>query len=119
VQEVGRYLVSEMGIEPGSALDTALAVQLAHLPAPSRVMPQALELAHDYAAWHAAVVATRSDNHRDDWHQFAPRLRSFAPGTLEVNDRHNICRTLVGKPMIVLAWNIVTWDMASPVARAT
>jgi radical SAM superfamily enzyme YgiQ (UPF0313 family) len=119
VDEVGRYVVSSLGVQPGTALATALEVQLAHLPAPSRTMPQTLHLRHDYAAWHQAALDTRSNDHREDWEQHAPRLETFAPGEIKVSDPNDICGQLVGKPLKVLAWNIVGWDMASPVARAT
>ena len=75
VEEVGRYVVTELGVEAGSALDTALAVQLAHLPAPSRTMPQTLHVAHDYVA--LARGGARNPCRRvtiDDWEQFVPRL---------------------------------------------
>jgi hypothetical protein len=72
VEEVGRYVTTELGVEPGTALDTALAVQLAHLPAPDRAMPQSLELPHDYVAWYDAVLESRAGDNRDDWELVAP-----------------------------------------------
>jgi radical SAM superfamily enzyme YgiQ (UPF0313 family) len=119
VNEVGEYVTSELGVEPGTALESALQVQLAHLPAPSRVMPHTVHLEHDYVAWHNAALETRAGAHRDDWELHAPRLRSFPPGELKVSDPNDICGTLVGKPLMVVAWNILGWDMNSPVARAT
>ena len=119
IEEVGRYVVSELGVEPGTALDTVLAVQLAHLPAPSRTLPQTLHLAHDFVVWHETVLEVRANDHRDDWETVAPRLHTFGPGEIKVSDAGDICGTSVGKPLKVLAWNIVGWDMASAVARAT
>jgi hypothetical protein len=115
--EVGRYAVTRLGVPEGPALDTALAVQLAHLPAPDRAMPQTLEMAHDYHAWHDAMLRIRSDDHRDDWELTAPRLASFPPGEMKISDPNDICGTMVGKPLMVMAWNILGWDMASSVAR--
>ena len=117
VEEVGRYVVAELGIEPGAALDAALEVQLAHLPAPDRAMPQTLELPHDYVAWYEAVLESRSGDHRHDWERVAPHLCDFPPGSLEVSDPNDVCGTMVGKPIAVMAWNILGWDMTSPVAR--
>jgi radical SAM superfamily enzyme YgiQ (UPF0313 family) len=119
VEEVGRYAVERLGVEPGTALDTALAAQLAHLPAADRTMPQTVHLQHDYAAWYAAVFEARSGERRNEWERDAPRLRDYPPGELKVSDPHDVCGTLVGKQRQVLAWNIQGWDMSSPVARAT
>jgi radical SAM superfamily enzyme YgiQ (UPF0313 family) len=116
--ELRDYLVSELGVEAGSALDTVLAVQLAHLPTPNRAMPQTVHLAHDYAAWYTTVLEVRGAS-RADWEHSAPRLASFPPGELKVSDPDDVCNTRVGKPLGVLAWNIQGWDMQSPVARAT
>jgi radical SAM superfamily enzyme YgiQ (UPF0313 family) len=119
VEEVGDYLVHALGVEVGTALDTALQVQLAHLPAPSRTMPQTVHLDHDYVAWYDTLIEIRSGEHRDDWEQIAPRLVTFPPGEIKISDPKDICGTLVGKPRQALAWSILGWDMSSPVARAT
>ena len=119
LEEVGRYCVSELGIDAGAALGTALDVQLAHLPEPSRTMPQTLSLPHDFAMWHETVLEIRAADHQDDWEQFAPRLHTFPPGEIKVSDPNDICHTLVGKPLAVVAWNIHGWDMKSSVARAS
>jgi radical SAM superfamily enzyme YgiQ (UPF0313 family) len=116
--EVGDYVSSELGVEGGTALDTALEVQLAHLPAPTRVMPQTVHLAHDYVAWYTTVLEARGA-HRNDWESVAPRLSSFPPGELKVSDPDDVCNTRVGKPLGVLVWNIQAWEMQSAVARAT
>jgi radical SAM superfamily enzyme YgiQ (UPF0313 family) len=118
IEEVGRYCVAVLGVEPGTALDTVLEVQLAHLPEASRTMPQILTLPHDFVAWHEAALETRSDSHHEDWEQFAPRLHTFPAGEIKVSDPNDICHTLVGKPLMAVAWNVLGWDMASPVARA-
>jgi radical SAM superfamily enzyme YgiQ (UPF0313 family) len=116
VDEVAQFVTAELGVEPGTALDAALAVQLAHLPAADRIMPTTVELPHDYAAWHARVLEARRDD-RDHWEQHVPRLASFGPGELKVSDPSDVCRTMVGKSIIVMAWNILSWDMVSPIAR--
>lgn len=118
VEEVGRYIVTALGVEAGTALDTALQVQLAHLPAPSRTMPQTVCVAHDYVAWHDALLKIRADDHRDDWEHFVPRLHTYPPGVINISDPSDICGTRVGKPMMVTAWNILGWDMTSPVTRS-
>jgi radical SAM superfamily enzyme YgiQ (UPF0313 family) len=117
VQEVGRYLVAHLGVEPGPALDTAIAIQAAHLPAADRTMPVTLDLPHDYVAWYTAVLEIRSNGHRDDWERFAPRLHTFGPGRITIGDPKDLCGTMVGKAIMVMAWTITGWELASPVAR--
>jgi hypothetical protein len=114
---VGRYVTTRLGVEPGTALDTVLAIQLAHLPSPDRTMPQTLHLAHDYAAWYSGVLQTRAEDHREDWERFGPRLGTFPAAEIKIEDPNDVCRSMVGKPMMVMAWSILGWDMASPVAR--
>jgi hypothetical protein len=80
-------------------------------------MPQSLQLTHDYVAWHEAALESRSGAHHDDWETVAPRLRDFPPGEMVISDPHDVCGTMVGKPIIVMTWNILGWDMDSPVAR--
>ncbi len=116
LEEVKQFVVTELGIEPGSALDTVFEVQLGHLPAPARVMPQTLHLAHDYVAWHDAMLTARSE-HRDDWDQYTPRLATFPPGEIKISDPGDVCGTMVGKSIVVMAWSILGWDMDSPVSR--
>jgi hypothetical protein len=118
VAEVGEYVVTELGVERGSALECALRAQLVHLPEPTRNLPQRFQLEHDYVAWLDAALESRAEGHHDDWERFAPRLGSFPPGEIEIRDPNDICGTLVGKPIKQLLWNIVGWDMASPAARA-
>lgn len=118
LDDVRRYVVTQLGVEPGSALDTAIAVQLAHLPAADRVLPVTLDLPHDYLAWHAALLETRAGGHRDDWEHFTPRLRTFGPGQITISDPSDICGTLVGKALMEMVWIIRGWELASPIARA-
>ena len=117
VREVGRYLVTRLGVEPGAALETAIAIQVAHLPAADRTMPVTLDLPHDYVAWYTTALDIRSKGHRDDWERFAPRLHTFGPGRITIGDPKNLCGTMVGKPLMAMAWTISGWELASPIAR--
>ncbi len=117
VDEVGRYLVNELGMADDSALRTALVVQHAHLPAPDRTFPAVLELAHDYAAWQEALFAAREAGHRDNWEQHIGRLADFGPATLVIEDPSEVCRQDIGKPKVVLDMHLHTWELESPVAR--
>lgn len=117
VDEIGRYLVAELGLPDDTALKTALQVQHAHLPAPDRVFPTVVELAHDYAAWQETLFAAREAGHRDDWEQHIPRLSEFGPATLVIEDPSEVCRQDIGKPKVVLDMHLHTWELESPVAR--
>ena len=67
VDDVRAYLTDEIGLQADSALETVLTVQHALIPAPGREFPLELHLAHDFAAWHAAIVRTKDDGNRTDW----------------------------------------------------
>ena len=64
VDDVRAYLTDEIGLQADSALETVLTVQHALIPAPCREFPLELHLAHDFAAWHAAIVRTKDDGNR-------------------------------------------------------
>lgn len=117
IEEIRRYLVTRLGMSDDSGLKTTLAVQLAHLPAPGRTFPEILNLEHDYAAWQAALLSSREDDHRDDWENHTPRLSEFGPATLTIDDPNEVCSRDIGKHRTVLDFNIRTWELQSPVAR--
>ncbi len=118
VEEVRDYAVSELGLPDDSGLRTALAVQLAHLPAADREFPFVLELQHDFTAWWTAMLEAREDGHREDWEQHIPRLREYGPATLTITDPNKICVLEIGKSLTALGYNLRTWELDSPVARA-
>jgi hypothetical protein len=113
IDEVRRYLVEEVGIADDAALDTVLAVQLAHLPARERRFPDTLDLPHDYAAWHAAIQDARESGHRRDWETVIPPLRSFGPAQLTVEDPNEISALALASAVARRA----PWEFSSPVAR--
>lgn len=117
VEEVGKFLVSELELADDSAMRTALLVQHAHLPAPDRKFPTVLELEHDYTAWQDTLFAAREAGHRDSWEQHIPRLTEFGPSTLVIEDPSEVCRQDIGKPKVVLDMHLHTWELESPVAR--
>jgi radical SAM superfamily enzyme YgiQ (UPF0313 family) len=117
VDEVGRFVVDELGVADDSALRVALAVQLAHLPAPGRTFPMTLELEHDFGAWQDALLAARESDHRDDWEHVVPRLETYPPTQITIADPNDICSTDVGKPMGMLGMSLRSWELDSPIAR--
>jgi radical SAM superfamily enzyme YgiQ (UPF0313 family) len=117
VSEVRRYVTQVLGIAGSSALETALEVQLGHLPAVDRTFPVVLSLAHDYVAWQDAMLDAREAGHRDDWESIVPPLADFPPAELKISDPNGICRTDVGKPMGVLGFALRSWELESRAAR--
>ena len=117
IAEVHDYLTTRLGIADDSALQTALEVQRAHLPAPDRTFPHTIDLPHDFVSWQDGVLAAREGGHRDDWELVVPRLGSFPPSSLTISDPNDICHADVGKPMGALAFALRSWELDSPVAR--
>jgi radical SAM superfamily enzyme YgiQ (UPF0313 family) len=118
IDEVRRYVVDHMGLPESSGLITALAVQHAHLPAADRKFPLTLKLEHDFTAWWDAMLVSREEGHREDWEKHVPRLSEFEPATITLADPNKICRREVGKSLTALSYNLRTWELDSPVARA-
>ncbi|NND67449.1 MAG: hypothetical protein HKN19_07680, partial [Halioglobus sp.] len=116
--ELKRFAVDELDLADNSGLRTALAIQLAHLPATDRKFPHVLELEHDFAAWWAAMLETREADHHDDWEAHTPKLAEFGPATLTITDPNKICVLEIGKSLTALSYNLRTWELDSPVARA-
>jgi radical SAM superfamily enzyme YgiQ (UPF0313 family) len=115
IDEVHGFLVEHIGLADDSALAAVLAVQHALLPAQERTFPHRLELPHDYAAWHAAMLEAKDGGQRDVWTDLVPRLRSFAPGELVVEDPNQVCQRGLG----FRNEDDFTgdWELASPVSR--
>ena len=113
-----RFVVTHLKVADDSALRTALAVQLAHLPSPGRHFPHVLELEHDYAAWQEALFAAREGGHREDWETRIPRLAEFGPASLLISDHNQVCCRDIGGSKYALDMNLRTWELDSPVSRA-
>jgi len=73
-------------------------------------------LAHDYVAWHAALLDAKHAGHLDDWNLHIAALRDFGPGRLSVSDPRHVCQTRMGKQVDINPWD--TWDLDAPVCRA-
>jgi hypothetical protein len=113
VGELGTFVVRELGVVPSSALDTALEVQRAHLPARGRSFPTTLHLPHDYAAWFHAVLAAKDAG--EDWCAVVPRLVTFGPGELTVDDPDNLCAAGLGYHIENDLYG--AWELQSPISR--
>jgi hypothetical protein len=116
VDDVRAYLTDEIGLEADSALETVLTVQHALIPAPGREFPLELHLAHDFGAWHAAIVRTKDDGNRADWPALVPRLGDLPPASFAVDDPHQVCTLNIGSTVDGDAYS--DWELRSPVARS-
>jgi hypothetical protein len=115
IDEVRRYLTGELAVLDDDALGTVLRVQHALLPSRDRRFPLTLELPHDYAAWHRAMVETKDDGDFD-WESRVPHLRAYGPATFTVDDPFDVCGRAMG---VEIDENLhASWELASPVARA-
>jgi radical SAM superfamily enzyme YgiQ (UPF0313 family) len=114
--EVRRYLVDDLGIADDDALDTVLEVQAMLLPTRGRTFPDARALAHDFAAWHSAMLDAKHEGHLHDWEDVIPRLRTFGPGELVVEDPRNVSLYELGVNIEDDPFD--SWDLHSPVSRA-
>ncbi len=84
--ELGRFLVRELGVADDAALASLLRAQRAILPEHGRTLPEVLELQHDVVAWYQAVLLAKGDGDHADWTGVVPGLAAFGPGTLTVGD---------------------------------
>jgi hypothetical protein len=117
IDELRDYAVDVLGIADDPALDTVLAVQHALLPARDRRFPTVVELDHDYVQWFQAMSAAKHAGNLTDWPAVVPPLRSFGPGTLTVEDPHNLCEQGIGFNMEQFTDS--DWEFDSPVSRPT
>ncbi len=115
LDEIRRYAVDEIGVADDDALATALAVQHALLPARERRFPEMVSLPHDYVAWHTAILAAKDAGHLADWPAVVPPLSHFPPGTLRVDDPHDVCQGGLGHHVESDIWGV--WELDSPVSR--
>ena len=117
IDELRTYLVAEVGVASGDALDTVLAVQLALLPAVDRVLPVTLHLAHDYTAWYQAMIEVKESPARDEWTRIVPRLGELPPGTFTISDPDDGVRRSIGGNIELHGFGL-NWEYESPVRRA-
>ena len=117
LDELREYLIEVVGLVPDDALESVLAVQLALLPAHGRLMPETLHLAHDYAAWCAAMIAVKESPARDEWTGLVPRLREFPPASFTVSDPDEAVRRAIGAGIELHGFGL-NWEFQSPIRRA-
>ncbi len=114
--EVGQYLIDELGVPDDSALATVLAAQHHLMPSRDRVYPDTIDLPHDYAAWFRSVLDTKESGHHESWPLHAPALHAFGPGVLRVDDPGRMATMGIGSQIEAHGFG-ANWELASPIAR--
>jgi hypothetical protein len=117
IAELSRFLREELDIPDSPALRSILAAQLACLPAHDRVLPQTVELECDVVSWFQAIIAEKESGNRRGWESVVPRLESFGPATLTVDDPMGVTETSLGINRELNAFG-VNWELKSPLHRA-
>jgi len=115
--DLRRFLISELGMADGPALDDVLACQHALLPAHGRTFPDVVLLEHDVVAWTEEVMATKARGHLHDWEHHAPRLHEYGPGQLLVEDPDDVVGLSLGVSIEATAIGF-NWEFDSPLSRA-
>ena len=117
MDDLRRFLISEIGVTDGSALEAVLRAQRALLPAHGRQFPEVVALDHDVVAWNRAMLAAKGHGHRTDWPDVVPPLSEHGPGELIVDDPDHIVNTSIGlnRELTVVG---VNWELDSPLSRA-
>jgi len=115
VQELERFAMEHYGLAGDNALRTALDVQHALLPARDRHFPLRLMLDHDYAAWHAAMLAAKDAGQRENWENVVPRLRDYPAASFEVMDDNEVCKWSLNS--VFSRDYLGDWEFQSPVSR--
>lgn len=124
--EVGQFLVQELGARDDSELRTVLAVQEALMPAPGRVFPETIHLDHDYVAFYEEVLRP-ADGRRAD-----RRLGDYPRSELTVDDPHAISPACLREMFEIEHspegsrslrhegefWQAFNWELQSPLRRA-
>jgi radical SAM superfamily enzyme YgiQ (UPF0313 family) len=117
IDELRRYLVSEMGVPDNSVLDAVMIVQHALLPAFGRTYPLSLELQHDVVEWHNQILTAKAAGHWQDWHTIVPPLSSFGLGRMVIDDVDGCVTSVLGCDLL-LSGSGINWDMDSGIGRA-
>ena len=105
-------------LNSGKDMAAVLQAQLAVLPAHGREYPAHIELSHDVAAWHRDMLQAKASGRWKDWQAHVAPLSKYGPGTLDVVDEDGWVTGMLGCD-IELSSSGVTWDMDSPISRAS
>jgi radical SAM superfamily enzyme YgiQ (UPF0313 family) len=117
LDEVRRFLVSEIGVADDSALETAIRVQLALLPSHDRTLPETIELRHDYASWFRDMLAIKETPRRSEWTNIVPRLQEYEPASFTVDDPGEVARAAIGCNIELHGFGL-NWELQSPIRRS-
>ncbi len=115
--DLRRFLVEEIGLVDDDALTTILETQCALLPAFGRTFPTTLALPHDVVAWNDQITDAKVQGHLADWTELVPRLGSYPPGELTVDDPHHLSEWALGVYSELNSTGM-HWELDSRLARA-
>lgn len=117
ISELARYLKQALNVPDSPALRSILTAQMACLPAHDRVWPQSVELECDVVSWFNAIIAEKESGNRRGWESVVPRLETFGPASLTVDDSMGVTETSLGINRELNAFG-VNWELESPLHRA-
>jgi radical SAM superfamily enzyme YgiQ (UPF0313 family) len=115
--DLRRFLIDEAGVADTDALTTILEAQRALLPAYGRAFPATYALPHDVVAWNDAITDARFRGHLTDWTDVVPRLGTYGPGELTVDDPHHMAEWALGLHSELNSTGM-HWELDSPLSRA-
>lgn len=96
-----QFIEARHDIVRDSALEVAMQVQTAVMPAQGRRMPDVVQLQHDFVRYYADHKAGRGRP-----------LREYGPGTLHVDDPLGFCE----RPFEIMRATRLQWELANPLA---
>jgi len=114
--ELRSLLVEHLGVVDDDALEAVCRAQLALLPAAGRRFPEVVEVAHDVAAWHAAILDAKGAGRLRDWTEVVAPLRERPAAAFVVDDPDGVCDTRMGinREAALLG---MSWELDSPLSR--
>jgi len=117
MDELSVYIQKTYGLADSPALRSVLAAQLASLPAHGRAYPETSEFECDVVAWYRAMVVAKEGGDRLEWEQQLPRLETYGPGQVVVDDPYGVTETSLGMNSELNSFGI-NWELDSPLHRA-
>jgi hypothetical protein len=81
------------------------------------MLPETLELSHDYGAWFREMVAIKESPERDRWTELLPRLREYGPAQFRIDDPGEVARAAIGCNIELHGFGL-NWEFESPIRRA-
>ena len=113
--EVSELVQTEWPDGDYRGLETALAAQLAVLPAFGREFPYVVELDHDFVHWFEVVRQAKISFGPGEWVDHVPALGDLGPVRFEVEDPRGVNRAQVGNTAV--GPTVRSWELQSAIRR--